>query len=137
MDRPRIASAKWAFPLVGLQVAFASLLVGIAVAGLPSLGVALVACAGSSALLLFAGTIRGGDIVASRHGRLTQVSRMRDEADGFRRTALYDAELGVYQSWYFELRLREEIERCRRYGENMTVLVLKVLPDALGEDDLA
>ena len=51
---------------------------------------------------------------------------LREQVSGIRRTALYDADLGLYQAWYFGLRLTEESERCRRYGLSIAVLVVKV-----------
>jgi GGDEF domain-containing protein len=46
----------------------------------------------------------------------------------FRGHSLHDPETGIYRLWYFELRLDEEIQRCRRYGQPMSILVLKVRP---------
>ena len=40
---------------------------------------------------------------------------------------------GLYHRWYFDLRLKEEAERCRRYGISMAVVVLKVQPRARTE----
>ena len=119
------------------QVTFALLLLAGAATGLEEFGVAIVAGLGFSGILLFA-VDRHKLAEARPKGRhLRMVSKIKDEAEAVRRTALFDADLGVYQGWYFELRLREEIDRSRRYGEPVTVLVLKVLPGDLGEENIA
>ncbi len=51
--------------------------------------------------------------------RITQVARS---------ISIHDSSIGLHQRWYFDLRLKEESERCRRYGYSMAVVVLKVLP---------
>ncbi len=54
--------------------------------------------------------------------RITQVARS---------IPIHDSGIGLHQRWYFDLRLKEESERCRRYGYSMAVVVLKVLPPRL------
>ena len=54
--------------------------------------------------------------------------RRRLSIAALRRSAMYDRDLGLYQKWYFDLRLEEEAARCRRYGLSMAVLIVKAFP---------
>lgn len=65
--------------------------------------------------------------ITSRTGSLDQILR---QVEGLRRTVLYDGDVGLYQRWYFELRLKEEMDRCLRYKLSMAVLVVVVAPRA-------
>lgn len=47
-------------------------------------------------------------------------------AMGARRTGLYDDVLGLYQAWYLELRLVEEMARCLRYDLSLALIVVKL-----------
>ncbi len=42
-----------------------------------------------------------------------------------KRLAIVDPETMLFKRWYFDLRLSEEINRCKRYGSRMSVLGLK------------
>jgi len=42
------------------------------------------------------------------------------------RSILYDEDLGLYQQWYLELRLNEEMARCKRYGLTFALIVIKL-----------
>lgn len=133
----RTVSVSKGYLLGVVQVAFALLLIAGAAAGLEGVWVAFAASLGFSGILLFGLDWLKGYGTNSQNRHLRLVSKTKDEVEGIRRTALFDSELGVYQAWYFELRLREEIDRSRRYGEPVTVLVLKVLPEELSEDSVA
>jgi diguanylate cyclase (GGDEF)-like protein len=39
---------------------------------------------------------------------------------------VYDPVTGLYSRWYLELRLREEVERCRRYGSSFALVVIRL-----------
>lgn len=55
------------------------------------------------------------------------LSQFRRQVEGVRRTVLYDGDVGLYQGWYFELRLKEEMLRCDRYGFSFAVITVKLL----------
>ena len=65
---------------------------------------------------------------SSSGSRTNGIDQIRRQVDGLRRTVLYDGEVGLYQRWYFELRLKEEMDRCLRYKLSMAVLVVVVAP---------
>lgn len=52
----------------------------------------------------------------------TEQTIWRSRAERF---SVYNDESGLYTDWYFRLRLREEIERSRRYGLHFAVLLVK------------
>jgi hypothetical protein len=60
---------------------------------------------------------------------------MKNEADQGRRLAIYDRTSGLLSRWYFELRLQEESERCKRYGYSLTLIRLKVASTSNGFTD--
>src|SRR4051812_49267870 len=78
-------------------------------------------------VIVFAVVLAVLEMTPRRAGRFRRPHGLQRQVDGLRRTALYDAELGVYQGWYFDLRLREEAARCKRYGLSMAVVIVKVL----------
>jgi diguanylate cyclase (GGDEF)-like protein len=39
---------------------------------------------------------------------------------------VHDPVTGLYSRWYLELRLREEVERCRRYGTSFALVVIRL-----------
>ena len=51
---------------------------------------------------------------------------------------LVDAHSGLYQSWYFERRVREEAARCARCGHGFALMVFepRLLPGELLTDDV-
>jgi GGDEF domain-containing protein len=53
---------------------------------------------------------------------LDQVQR---QVEGVRNAAIYDATLGLYQRWYLEGRLKQELARCRRYGLSLALIVVR------------
>jgi GGDEF domain-containing protein len=53
---------------------------------------------------------------------VTQVQR---QVDGARKSAIYDANLGLYQRWYLENRLKQELARSRRYGLSLSLIVVR------------
>ena len=42
------------------------------------------------------------------------------------RAAQLEGPIGLHQRWYMELRLRQELARCRRYGLSMALIVVKL-----------
>jgi diguanylate cyclase (GGDEF)-like protein len=55
------------------------------------------------------------------------VNQVRRQVEGIRRTVLYDGEVGLYQRWYLELRLNEEMQRCDRYGLSFALICVRLL----------
>jgi len=53
------------------------------------------------------------------------VSQVQRQVDGARKSAIYDANLGLYQRWYLETRLKQEIARSRRYGLSLALIVVR------------
>lgn len=49
--------------------------------------------------------------------------RLRSEVASTRRTVLFDPDLGLYQRWYFEFRLKEEVARATRFGTPFALLL--------------
>lgn len=88
------------------------------------------ALAGALAVLV---TMACAAAVALRH-RVTSRRRERSRLDigsyvlrqtqAGRRVAIYDPATALYHRWYFELRVGEEIGRCRRYGLSMAIIVV-------------
>ncbi len=56
---------------------------------------------------------------------------LQRQVDGARRTAIYDPTVDLYQRWYFELRLQEEITRATRYKLSFAVVCLRIVAAAL------
>jgi hypothetical protein len=66
----------------------------------------------------------------SDEGRNTRLGGVKSQVEAAREAVLYDAELGLYQRWYFELRLREEAMRSTRYGSPFALMVVIMEPQA-------
>ncbi len=49
------------------------------------------------------------------------------------RPAIYDGETGLYASWYFALRIQDEMERCDRYGQLFLLMAVEASPGLPGE----
>jgi GGDEF domain-containing protein len=58
-------------------------------------------------------------------------SPAKRELQQARRMVLYDENLGLYQRWYLELRLAEEMARCKRYGLSMALIVVSLVRTSL------
>ncbi len=76
--------------------------------------------------------------------RITAGSQRRrdDRTEGLRRLremgerlAIYDRETGLYAYWYFSLRLKEEVDRCARYGQGFSILLLEAQTGRLAPDE--
>jgi GGDEF domain-containing protein len=67
--------------------------------------------------------------------RLTALVR---NSDRIKRGAIRDEVTGLYHHWYLEVRLGDELERCKRYNLSLAVLVLRtgrVELDAFSADE--
>jgi GGDEF domain-containing protein len=53
------------------------------------------------------------------------VNQVQRQVDGARKSAIYDVNLGLYQRWYLETRLKQEIARSRRYGLSLSLIVVR------------
>ena len=76
--------------------------------------------------------------------RITAGARRRrdDRTEGLRRLremgerlAIYDRETGLYAYWYFSLRLKEEVDRCARYRQGFSLLLLEAQTGRLAPDE--
>jgi GGDEF domain-containing protein len=61
-----------------------------------------------------------------RSRQIASVETLRVGTDRRRRLYLYDPETAILQRWYFEMRVEEELERARRYGQPLSVVVLRL-----------
>ena len=86
----------------------------VALASVPLAFPALLATGAAATLV----SIRVSNLLATAGagGRLKQTE-----------TSIRDLATGLLSPWYFELRVEEEAERCRRYGRSMAVIVFKIL----------
>jgi GGDEF domain-containing protein len=55
------------------------------------------------------------------------IANFRRQVEGVRRTVLYDGDVGLFRGWYFELRLKEEIQRCDRYNLTFALITVRLL----------
>ena len=53
------------------------------------------------------------------------VTQVQKQVEGARKSAIYDPNLGLYQRWYLETRLKQEIARSRRYGLSLALIVVR------------
>jgi diguanylate cyclase (GGDEF)-like protein len=53
------------------------------------------------------------------------MNQVQKQVDGARKAAIVDSNLGLYQRWYLETRLKQEIARCRRYGLSLALIVVR------------
>jgi GGDEF domain-containing protein len=67
----------------------------------------------------------------ARHRRDEGLRRVRNRAQ---RLVIYDRETGLYADWYFRLRLEEELQRARRFGEPCTLLLIEAREGRLGRE---
>lgn len=73
---------------------------------------------------LFSKRVPQSDVEAAERA----FGRLKSQVEGIRRTVLFDPDFGLYQRWYFEFRLREEVARATRYGENFALMVVALKP---------
>lgn len=82
-----------------------------------------VACAGAGALAATAAASR------ARRSHDQAATTLREETNRAKRhIALYDLSTAIYHRWYLELRLEEEARRCRRYGQPVSLIALRIRP---------
>jgi GGDEF domain-containing protein len=79
---------------------------------------------------LFSKRLPQGDVEAAEKA----FGRLKSQVEGIRRTVLFDPDFGLYQRWYFEFRLREEVARATRYGENFALMVVSLQPTELAAE---
>ena len=75
------------------------------------------------------------DCLAHESKALADITRMQTQKA--RRIALFESDALLYASWYLTLRLREEVERARRYGQPLSLLVLAPRSSRRGAHDRA
>jgi len=71
-------------------------------------------------------------------GRSKGAGKADHEANESPEAVLLDDATGLYQSWYFERRVREEVQRCARYGRIFTLILWepRLLPGEILEDEV-
>ena len=67
-----------------------------------------------------------------RRGASRELARMQALA-AEAQPAIYDGETGLYASWYFALRIQDEMERCERYGQLFLLMAVEAAPGLPGE----
>ena len=108
----------------------ANALISVALVGalaLPALGLPLAAVLGAivaamQALVLRLHFMEPAEADENYDKLVTQVQR---QVDGARKSAIYDPNLGLYQRWYLENRLKQELARSRRYGLSLSLIVVR------------
>jgi GGDEF domain-containing protein len=114
---------EWWFRVAATLVAGAA--VGVVGAGATQYERSLVwtAVLITSTAIAVAWVLRTTTWARRRHvERDASLQRLRQMGE---RLAIYDRETGLFAYWYFSLRLNEEIQRSKRYGQEMSVLLLE------------
>src|SRR4051812_3734630 len=111
----------------------------VAVLGLPVLGmpVALVLGAIVAGIQAFVLRLHFMEPAETDENYDKLVNQVQRQVDGARKSAIYDVNLGLYQRWYLETRLKQEIARSRRYGLSLSLIVVRFEdrgPSRLSED---
>ena len=99
----------------------------IAVLGLPLLGLPLALVLGTIVTGIQAFVLRLHFMEPAEGGENYDklVNQVQRQVDGARKSAIYDVNLGLYQRWYLESRLKQEIARSRRYGLALSLIVVR------------
>ena len=99
----------------------------VAVLGLPVLGmpVALVLGAIVAGIQAFVLRLHFMEPAEADENYDKLVNQVQRQVDGARKSAIYDVNLGLYQRWYLETRLKQEIARSRRYGLSLSLIVVR------------
>ena len=123
----RSARERPAVFLTLLAPVYAALLVALVAAFLPALvTVPIALVAAIPAAVIAWGT---GSWVAETYGRHSDalVDRTRTQLEDLHELRLRESGSPLYAEWYFALRLEEEIERARRYGLKLSLLLITPL----------
>jgi GGDEF domain-containing protein len=99
----------------------------VAVLGLPVLGLLGAFALGAVVAGLNAFVLRLHFMEPAESGEDYEnlVNQVQKQVDGARKSAIYDPNLGLYQRWYLETRLKQEIARSRRYGLSLALIVVR------------
>jgi GGDEF domain-containing protein len=91
-------------------------------------GLVAGAVAAPAAALAGAGAVAAWVKVKSREGkdapRATFAKMLERQVENGRRISIQDRSTGLLQKWYFDLRVAEEVSRCKRYGLPMALVRL-------------
>lgn len=70
--------------------------------------------------------------------RSKEAGKPEPEANDSPEAVLLDEATGLYKAWYFERRLRGEVQRCARYGRIFTLIFWepRLLPGEVMEDEV-
>ncbi|HXH20646.1 MAG TPA: hypothetical protein VNN10_01360 [Dehalococcoidia bacterium] len=99
--------------------------------GLSAYGAALILGAAAAPLAAVAGIAAGAGwswTRAHQHrhdgSRASLARALERQVDNGRKISIQDRATGLLQKWYFDLRVAEEVSRCKRYGTPMALLRL-------------
>lgn len=95
---------------------------GLPVLGMPIALVLGAIVAGLQAFVLRLHFMEPPEVDENYDKLMSQVQR---QVDGARKAAIIDSSLGLYQRWYLETRLKQEIARSRRYGLSLSLIVVR------------
>lgn len=115
--------------LLGAAGVASWLLAGVAVPAAIGFAVVVAAAAGAFSTLVL---IQGGE--ANDRARRELASGLDRQVRSGKRLAIIDPRTGLFQHWYFEMRVAEEGARCARYGTKMALLVID-LPEEASRDE--
>ncbi|MEX2247902.1 MAG: hypothetical protein WEC75_14605 [Dehalococcoidia bacterium] len=106
-----------------------ALLTGAAVASLASGALALASPYAAVGTSLFAVALTLAAIIAARPpGPDGTLSKLASEIEHGRRMAIYEPDNIMLAHWYLTLRGEEECARARRYGKDLSLLVVQLKP---------
>jgi GGDEF domain-containing protein len=99
----------------------------VGVLGLPVLGMPAALGLGAvvAGLQAFVLRLHFMEPAESDEGYDNLVNQVQRQVEGARKSAIYDTNLGLYQRWYLETRLKQESARCRRYGLSLALIVVR------------
>ena len=114
-DLAFIANAAICVALVGA--------LGLPVLGMPMALVLGAIIAGIQAVVLRLHFMEPAE--AEDEGYADLVSQIRKQVEDARQSAMDDSSFGLYQRWFLENRLKQEIARSRRYGLSLSLIVVR------------
>ncbi len=107
--------------LISVSGTIAAVLVAPALHIVAAASVALVVAV-PGAIIVWGSGLRASTAQERESRTLAQVTRFQLQKR--RHTSLQDSESLLYADWYFTLRLEEEIQRAKRYGQPLSFLIL-------------
>jgi GGDEF domain-containing protein len=112
---------------------------GFGVLAVVSFGAGLVAGAVAAPVAALAGAAATAGWMKATSNRDEGVPRatfakmLERQVESGRRISIQDRSTGLLQKWYFDLRVAEEVNRCKRYGVPMALVRLSAAGGAQGD----